>query len=95
MTVYVVALIQIEDRARYGAYESGFMEIFERYEGKILAVDDDSHTLEGAWNHSRTVLLEFPDDAALQRWYHSEDYQALMQHRLAASTANLGVLQGR
>ncbi|MFK7912329.1 MAG: DUF1330 domain-containing protein [Pseudomonadales bacterium] len=95
MPVYVVALIRIDDRARYGEYESGFMDIFERYQGRILAVDDDGRALEGDWNHTRTVLLEFPNDTALQAWYDSDDYQALMQHRLAASSANIGVIQGR
>jgi len=30
MTVYAIALINIADRGGYGAYEQGFMEIFNR-----------------------------------------------------------------
>jgi hypothetical protein len=35
MTVYAIALINIADRERYGAYQQGFMEIFSRYSGKL------------------------------------------------------------
>ena len=38
MTVYAIALLNIADRERYGAYQSGFMEIFGRFSGKLLAV---------------------------------------------------------
>jgi uncharacterized protein (DUF1330 family) len=49
---------------------------------------------EGSWPHTRTVLLEFPDAESLDRWYHSEDYQRLAQHRFRASTAQIAVLRG-
>lgn len=94
MPVYVVALIEIKDRERYRTYENSFMDVFSQYQGKMLSVDDNGQTLEGNWAHSRTVLIEFPDNDALQSWYHSDAYQALLQHRVAAATANIGVVQG-
>jgi uncharacterized protein (DUF1330 family) len=41
MTVYAIALLNIADRERYGAYVSGFMEIFSRHSGKLPAVDEE------------------------------------------------------
>ncbi len=93
MSVYAVALINIHDRAGYGTYEQGFMEIFARHRGKLLAVDEAPTVLEGDWPWTRTVLLEFPDQAALQAWYESDDYQALARHRFAASEASVAVLK--
>jgi len=95
MTVYVVALININDRERYGHYEAGFMEIFQQYQGTLLSVDEAPTTLEGDWPYTRTVLIEFPDQQALKDWYYSDAYQALAQHRFAASTAAITVLAGR
>ena len=92
MTVYVVALIHIHDRKTYGHYEAGFMEIFSRYQGRMLAVDEDPVTLEGEWPYTRTVLIEFPNRQAQDAWYSSVDYQGLMQHRTAASVASIAVL---
>lgn len=93
MSVYAVALITIHDRDGYGTYEQGFMDIFTRYQGKLLSVDEAPTVLEGDWPWTRTVLLEFPDRQALEAWYHSADYQALAQHRLRAADAQIALLQ--
>ena len=94
MPIYIVALINIEDRDTYARYEAGFMEIFDRYEGELLAVDEAVKELEGSWEYMRTVIIQFPDEAAARSWYDSDDYQALAQHRFAASAANLAIVQG-
>jgi uncharacterized protein (DUF1330 family) len=94
MTAYIVARITITDPATYSVYGAGFMEIFSRYGGKLLAVDEAPEILEGEWPCTRTVLLEFPDKDVMREWYTSPDYQALAQHRFAASTANIVLLSG-
>ena len=70
MSVYLIAQLNIHDRATYDKYVSGFMEIFDKYGGRVLAVDEAAKVLEGHWDYARTVLLEVrraPDrpDAAL------------------------------
>ena len=94
MPIYIVAQINIDDRDTYARYEAGFMEIFDRYEGELLAVDEAVTELEGSWGYTRTVIIQFPDEAAARSWYDSDDYQALAQHRFAASAANLAIVQG-
>ena len=94
MAVYAIALINIEDRERYGRYEAGFMEIFSRHGGRMLAVDEAPTVLEGQWPWTRTVLIEFDDQNALNAWYGSEDYQQLAQHRHAASEGAIAVVKG-
>lgn len=94
MSVYAVALITIHDRDEYERYAQGFMGIFARYSGRLLAVDEAPRVLEGNWPWTRTVLIEFPDQGALDAWYASEEYQALARHRHAASNAAIAVLRG-
>ena len=94
MTTYVTAQINIQDREKYALYEKGFMEIFDRYEGKMLAVDEAPEIWEGQWLYSRTVLIEFPSAQAAQAWYNSNEYQQLASHRWAASIANIAMLEG-
>jgi len=89
MTVYLVAQIQIEDPDTYQQYVDGFPPIFENFKGEVLAVDDDTETLEGNWSGNRTVILSFPDREELMRWYNSAEYQDLMQLRTQASTGNI------
>jgi uncharacterized protein (DUF1330 family) len=93
MSVYAIALISISDRAGYAAYEQGFMEIFNRFSGKLLAVDEAPVVKEGEWPHTRTVLLEFPDQAEFDRWHHSDAYQALARHRFSASQGAIAVIR--
>lgn len=93
MSVYAIALLNIVDRETYGRYEAGFMDIFNRHGGKLLAVEEAPDVKEGEWPYTRTVLIEFPDAAALDAWYHSDDYQALAQHRFASSRGSVAVLR--
>ena len=94
MTVYLIAQINIHDRDKYAQYGDGFMEIFTKYEGKLLSVEEEPVTLEGNWQYTRTVLIEFPSKAAADAWYHSEEYQALAQYRFASSEANIVMVKG-
>ena len=93
MTVYAIALLNIADRDRYGAYQSGFMEVFSRFSGKLLAVDEAPTVKEGDWPHTRTVLIEFPDAEAFDAWFSSPECQALARHRHAASTGSIAVIK--
>ena len=93
MAVYILALVNITDRETYANYERGFGRIFRRYQGKLLAVEENPVVKEGEWAYGRTVLVEFPSLEELERWYHSDEYQALSQHRRNASTASIVVLR--
>ena len=93
MTVYAIALLNIGDRERYGTYQQGFMEIFSRHSGKLLAVDEAPTVKEGDWPYTRTVLIEFPDAEAFDAWFDSPKYRALAEHRHAASTGSIVVIK--
>jgi uncharacterized protein (DUF1330 family) len=94
MSVYLIAEINIHDRVGYASYEAGFMAIFSRHKGKLLAVEESPEPLEGTWEHTRTVLIEFPSAALAHAWYDSAEYQALAKHRLASSEANVVLVKG-
>jgi uncharacterized protein (DUF1330 family) len=89
MSIYFIAQIDIHDRDRYNEYGNGFMEIFNKYKGKLLVVDEDVKILEGNWPGNRTVMLQFETEEDAMDWYNSAEYQALMKHRIAASDGNL------
>ena len=94
MSVYVIAQIEIEDRERYGVYEAGFLEIFQRHEGRLLAVDENQQAIEGECPWTRTVLLEFPSEEAMRAWYDSCEYQELVEHRWRASKPQITLVRG-
>ena len=94
MSVYLIANLEIHDRDEYTQYESGFLEIFGQYEGKLVAVDEDQRVLEGDWPFTRTVLIEFPSEGEALRWYESPAYQELARHRWAASKGSIAMVKG-
>jgi uncharacterized protein (DUF1330 family) len=94
MPTYVVAQIRIDDRERYGQYEAGFLEIFGKHGGELLAVDDDPRVVEGQWPFTRMVVLRFPDEDAAEAWYRSPEYQKLAEHRFASSEGIVAFAKG-
>lgn len=95
MSCYFVALIAIHDPARYDEYLAGFDAVFARYQGRVVAVEDDARVLEGEWPAGRTVLIRFPSEEELLRWYRSPDYQTIARHRREASVSRIAVVTGR
>ncbi len=94
MSVYLIAQINIHDRAVYTRYEAGFMDIFLQYGGEMLSVDESPKVLEGQWPHTRTVLIRFDDEEQANAWYESDSYQSLAKHRWGASVADIALVQG-
>jgi uncharacterized protein (DUF1330 family) len=94
MTVYALFLISdiTANREGYARYGNGWMDIFNKYEGQLLAVTESPTVLEGDWPFQRNILMSFPSAEALERWYKSPEYQAQAQHRYAASTSKAVVL---
>jgi len=94
MTHYIVARIAIHDRDRYAQYEAGFMPVFDKYGGQILAVNDAPEVLEGPPDTRRLVILAFPDREAALAWAGSPEYQEIAKHRLAASEGAIVMTPG-
>jgi uncharacterized protein (DUF1330 family) len=94
MSAFVIAQLTIYDRAAYSAYGAAVDETLTPYGGRILSVEEQPNVLEGTWNHTRTVLLEFPTSERAVDWYSSAQYQAIVGQRQAASSGNLVILRG-
>ncbi len=95
MSSYFIALIDIHDPEKYEEYLAGYDEIFSKFDGKVLAVEDNPSVLEGDWPAARTVLIKFPNEIELRRWYDSEEYQALAKYRREASVASIAIINQR
>ncbi len=95
MSCYFVAQIQIHDPSEYQKYLDGYDAVFDRFQGKVLAVDESPMRLEGEWPYTRCVIIRFPNRAEALRWYRSPEYQALASHRWQASRADILLVDGR
>lgn len=94
MPAYLIAQVTVHDPVGYEKYLAGFADIFAPYKGRVLVATEAVEVMEGAWPKTRTVVLEFPSMDDAKRWYKSPAYQALVQHRFKAATANLVFAEG-
>jgi len=95
MSAFFIARLDIRDPARYEDYLAGFDEAFAGTGGEVLAVDDATVTLEGQAAPGRSVVIRFPDEAALRRWYDSTAYQKLKCIRNEAAEGAVILVHGR
>lgn len=95
MNTYFIAQIKIHNPEEYDKYLEGFDNIFNKYNGKVVAVDDDPTKLEGIWNYTRIVIIHFPNEQELRLWHDSSEYQTLAQHRFNVSNADALIVKGK
>lgn len=89
MACYVIAQINIHDPEGYRKYVDANEGVLAKFDGEVVAVDDNVAVLEGKWPFRRTVIIRFASEAEARRWYDSPDYQAIVKSRRRASHANM------
>ena len=95
MPAYVIGQLDIHNPEAYQAYLDGFMPIFQRHEGELLATSrTETEILEGSWATPRTVIMKFPSVEHAKAWHDDPDYKALAKIRHRTASANLVVIDG-
>jgi len=95
MSAYMVAQIQINDPEEYKKYLAGFLPIFERYGGELLATSNcETEVIEGEWAYPRTVIMKFPSTEHAHNWHNDSEYKALAEHRWRSAQENLVLVAG-
>lgn len=94
MSYFYTVEIKITNEKVYENYLKDCDEVFSRYRGKYLAVDDEYEVLEGAKEVTRMVLMEFDSKEEFQRWYFSKEYQEILKHRLQGAECTGTLIKG-
>ncbi|EXA31449.1 hypothetical protein BFJ63_vAg18386 [Fusarium oxysporum f. sp. narcissi] len=95
MVTYVVCQMSIHDPDTYRKYTALTPPVVKRHGGRFLTRGDPVSTLEGAPFKDRMVILEFPNEQAVQSWYQDNDYVTAMKFRHEASVGSMIVQDGR
>ena len=93
MPVLLIADIDVKDPEQYRAYREANPDIVNRFGGRYLSVGGDVKVLEGDWEPRRTVIMEFPDMAAVTAFYESEEYAAIRPIRWATADSRLVAIE--
>jgi uncharacterized protein (DUF1330 family) len=94
MPAYVIVETDIHDPEQYEQYKAASPAAVAGGGGRFVARGGDLAVLEGEWNPSRLVILEFPDLEAAKAWYASENYQAAKKLRDGAARLNMVAVEG-
>jgi uncharacterized protein (DUF1330 family) len=94
MNHYFVAQIKINDPEQYEKYLEKFDDIFSKYNGEYLAIDESPVLLEGDWCYTKSVLIKFGSKKEFEDWYYSDEYQKILKYRLNASKCDTILIKG-
>ena len=91
---YLVGQITVTNPQAYAVYSTQVPQTIAAFGGKYLVRGGHATQLEGKPQGERNVVIEFPSREIAEAWYHSEAYQAIIQHRTDNSTGALALVDG-
>ena len=94
MPAYIVVETDIHDPEQYELYKQATPDAVAAGGGRFIVRGGELAVLEGDWQPTRLVLLEFPDLEAAKRFYDSPQYQAAKRLREGAARLNMVAVQG-
>jgi uncharacterized protein (DUF1330 family) len=94
MPAYVIVETDITDPEQYERYKAASGEAVAAAGGRFVVRGGELAVLEGDWQPSRLVVLEFEDLEAARRWYRSERYQEARKLREGAARLRMVAVQG-
>ena len=94
MAAYLIANIVVTDREAFERYRAGVPAGIAAHGGRYLVRGGATEVVEGNPAVNRMVILEFPDMAALRRFYASPEYKPLLDLRLASTRSDVVFVEG-
>lgn len=95
MTAFVIVDTKIEDPEAYEEYKAMARPIAESFGGAYRARGGDMKVLESdLWSPTRVVVVEFPDMASAEAFYHSAEYAPAKELRRANAKCSLILVDG-
>lgn len=83
---YAIFTEKITDWDRYlNDYLPTAAETIEDHGGEVIVGHPDPDVIEGEWDHSPVVVIEFPSVEDAKAWYNDPTYQEVVPIRVEAS----------
>lgn len=85
MPAFFVATVSVKDADKFQDYAQKAGATFAAHGGELVLRGKAEAALAGALAHHAVGIVRFPNLSALQAWFQSEAYQALIPLRDAAA----------
>lgn len=97
MSAYAVARIRSADPRHpdIAEYLTRIQSTLDPFSGRFLIHGGGRvEELEGSWDGVGVIVIEFPDRASVQGWYHSDAYQAILPLRTRNTEMDCMIVDG-
>ncbi len=94
MLAYVISDINVINLARYENYREVVAPAIDRFGGRYLAQAASVEVLEGTWNPTRIVVVEFPSRDDALRFFSSPEVQHARSLRQNVAMVNMILVDG-
>ncbi len=85
----IIAQLKFTDEARYRRYQNAFAPVFAKFNGRLVAAEEEAQVLEGDWPNDKVVILEFPDRDSAMTFQTSPEYQEIASDRVGGADATV------
>jgi uncharacterized protein (DUF1330 family) len=94
MSAYVIVNVDTNRPQEYERYKDMAEKTVAQYGGRYLVRGGQMKVLEGSWEPTRIVVLEFPSYQKAHEWWHSAEYAPAKELRQRLSTTDLLIIEG-
>ncbi len=94
MPAYVLVQVDVHDAAAYERYKALAPASIAAHGGRYLVRGGRTEQLEGSWQPSRLVVLEFPNAARAREWWASEEYTPAKTIRHGCASTEMLLVEG-
>lgn len=92
---YIFAELEVTDaKVFHDEYMPRVRPVLEKYGARFLVASDAPRVLEGDRVVKRIVFIEFDSPERAREFYHSKDYQDVIDYRFRSARAHLYMLDG-
>ncbi len=91
---FLVDVIEIKDAAKMERYRTQVAPVVARFGGRYIVIGGPFQVVEGSYQPTFPVMIQFPTMVEARRWYDSEDYRELKNLRLTATASNAFFMEG-
>jgi len=91
---YVIGHLTVKDPAKWAEYRSRVPETLAPWGAELVLRGKRVAVLAGEHGHEDTVVIRFPDQAAVEGWYASPEYRSLIPLRMQAADMELIAYEG-
>ncbi|KIH77291.1 Uncharacterized conserved protein, DUF1330 family [Geoalkalibacter ferrihydriticus] len=94
MATYLVGHIRIKDAILWQQYVDGVRESLRAFAAEVVFRGAKTAVLAGEHPYEQVVLIHFADQAMLQQWFSSQEYQSLIPLRDRAAEVMIASYEG-